>query len=299
MPGDEHKKTTKNLIKLGKSLGFRIYSADEVDEPTIQLPKTIDTSILSSADQIDVIWFNEYNFPKYAFEIELSTGVDRGVQRLYQLRHYQDCKLFVVIPKAGSNATAYRNRYDKLIESDPYYTISERFSIINEVDVEKLLNEALRFDKLKYKLLEWDLNEDILKIVSEVTEEEIEEVPSWVSEGKANWSRHFTLQRKHAKDLIYKLAEEIKSKSTGIEIRLLKWHISLYKSGSMIAVIYPRKDKLVLLIKNIEDHYNDYNLETTEKPDTDYIIKSATKYVLVKTEGDVEKVSNLLQIASG
>lgn len=299
MPGEDHKKTARELIQLGKSLGFRIYSSDDVDEPTIQLPKTIDTSILSSVDQIDIIWFNEYNFPKYAFEIELSTGVDRGVQRLYQLRHYQDCKLFVVIPKSGPNATAYRNRFDKLIESDPCYTISDRFSIITEGEVTKLLKEALKFDSLKYKLLEWDLHEDILKIVSEVTEEEIEEVPDWISEGKANWSRHFTLQRKHSKDLIYKLAEEIASKSLGIEIRLLKWHISLYKSGSMIAVIYPRKDKLVFLIKNIESHYSDYNLETTGKPDTDYIIKSATKYVLVKNLDDVEKAIGLLQIASG
>jgi hypothetical protein len=67
----------------------------------------------------------------------------------------------------------------------------------------------------------------------------------------------------------------------------------------MIAVIYPRKDKLVFLIKNIESHYSDYNLETTGKPDTDYIIKSATKYVLVKNLDDVEKAIGLLQIASG
>ena len=66
MAKDAHMATTKELIQLGKSLGFRVYSSDDVGEPTIQLPKTIDLSVLSSADQIDIIWFTEYNFPKYA-----------------------------------------------------------------------------------------------------------------------------------------------------------------------------------------------------------------------------------------
>lgn len=299
MPGNPHKKTMKELIQLGKSLGFRQYSADDVDEPTIQLPKTIDTSILSSVDQIDVIWFNEYNFPKYAFEIEYTTGVDRGIQRLYQLRHYRDCKLFVVIQKEGANSLHYQNRFDKLIESDPYYTISDRFSLITDVDVSNLLKKALALDKLKYNILEWDLHEDILGLVSGVSEEEgREEVPDWVSVGKANWGKHFTPQRKHAKDLFIKLIEKIQQSPLDLEVRLLKWHISLYRGGNMVAVIYLRKEKLVFLIKNIEEHYGDTNLETVDKPETDYIIKSATKYLFVKTEQDIDDLIRLLQIAA-
>ncbi len=78
MAKDAHVTTQKELIQLGKRLGFKVFSANYVDEPTIPLPKTIDSSVLSSVDQIDVIWFNEYNFPKYAFEIEYTTGVDGG-----------------------------------------------------------------------------------------------------------------------------------------------------------------------------------------------------------------------------
>jgi hypothetical protein len=57
-----------------------------------------------------------------------------------------------------------------------------------------------------------------------------------------------------------------------------------------------KRDWKIKLFKTL---YSDYNLETTGKPDTDYIIKSATKYVLVKNLDDVEKAIGLLQIASG
>lgn len=302
MPKDTHNTTMKELIQLGKSLGFRVYSANDVGEPTIQLPKTIDLSILSSVDQIDVIWFNQFNFPRYAFEIEYTTGTDPGMHRLYQLRHYSDCKLFVIIEESGGNSSLYRNRFGKLKESDPYYTISDRFCLRTDADVRKILRKATELDKLKYETLEWDLQEDILKLIVGVREakeavEEAEEVPEWVSVGKGNWSRHFTLQRKYAKSLLMELVDRIQQLSLQLEVRVLKWHISLYSKGSMIAVIYPRKEKLVLLIKNVEEHYSETALETVDKPETDYSIKSATRYVFVKSEQDIGDAIKLLSIA--
>ena len=41
MPGDDHKRTTLELVRLGKSLNFRVYSSDDVGEPVIQLPRTM------------------------------------------------------------------------------------------------------------------------------------------------------------------------------------------------------------------------------------------------------------------
>lgn len=286
-------------MQLGKSLGFKPYSADDVDEPTIPLPRTIDTSVLSSVDQIDVIWFNEFNFPKYAFEIEYTSGVDRGIQRLFQLRHYQDCKLFIVVQKQGQNMDAYKKRFNKLVESDPYNQIPDRFSLITDSDIRKMKKKALELDRLRSRILEWELHEDVARLIPNTheVEEEIEEVPSWVSKGKANWSRHFTTQRRYARDLFSKLGEKLMKSSLKLDARILKWHISIYKGGTMVAVVYPRKDKLIFLLKGVEDRYSEAGLETVEKPDTDYIIISATKYLLVKSEKDFDGIIRLLKIA--
>ena len=300
MPRDAHMATTKELIQLGKSLGFRVYSSDDVGEPTVQLPKTIDTSVLSSVDQIDVIWFNEYNFPKYAFEIEYSTGIDRGMQRLYQLRHYLDCKFFVVLQKAGDTWLPYSNRFYKLKESDPYYTMSDRFYMTTDEDVSRLRKKAMELNKLKYDILDWELHPDVLQLVvgSEEAQEVAEEVPEWVSVGKGNWSRHFTIQRKQGKDLFIALIEQIKQSGLQLEIRIHKWHISLYSGSRMVSVIYPRKASLVFLIKNVEEHYASTTLETVEKPETDYIIQSATKYIILRSKDEVKEVVRLLSLAS-
>jgi len=110
MPGDKHNDIVRTLAQLGKSLSFRPYAADNVGEPCIPLPRSIDTGMLTDVEQIDTIWFNEFLFPKYAFEVELTTGIKPGVQRLYQLRHFVDCKLFVVIEAAGNTTEAYRNK---------------------------------------------------------------------------------------------------------------------------------------------------------------------------------------------
>ena len=300
MAKDAHMATTKELIQLGKSLGFRVYSSDDVGEPTVQLPKTIDLSVLSSADQIDVIWFNEFNFPKYAFEIEYTTGVDRGMQRLYQLRHYLDCKFFVVIQKTGETSTSYSNRFHKLKESDPYHTASDRFYLITDEDISKLRRKALELDKLKYDILEWELHPDVLQLVvgAEEAEEVAEEVPEWVSVGKGNWSRHFTIQRKHGKELFVALGERIRESALTLEVRIHKWHISLYSGGKMVAVIYPRKASLVFLIKNIEGYYAETSLEMVEKPETDYIIQSATRYLILRSKDQIEEAVRLLSIAT-
>ena len=300
MPRDAHMATTKELIQLGKSLGFRVYSSDDVGEPTVQLPKTIDLSVLSSADQIDVIWFNEFNFPKYAFEIEYSTGVDRGMQRLYQLRHYLDCKFFVVIQKNGETPASYANRFHKLKESDPYHTVSDRFYLITDEDTGKLVRKAVEFDKLKYHILEWELHPDVLQLVVgvEEAEEVAEEVPEWVSIGKGNWSRHFTIQRKYGKELFVALIQSVRESGLDLEVRIHKWHISLYSGAGMLAVIYPRKASLVFLIKNVEEQYAGTTLETVEKPETDYIIQSATRYLILTSRDKIGEAVRLLRIAT-
>lgn len=297
MPADPHNKTMRELILIGKSFGFRVYASHDVGEATIQLPRTIDTTVLSSVDQIDVVWFDNHNFPKYAFEIEYTSGVDRGMHRLFQLRHYLDCKLFVVIEERGANTTAYRNKFDKLKESDPYVQITDRFSLLTNTNVNALLKKALELDRLKYNFLEWDLNEDIVKLVSKEVEVE-GRVPSWVAQGEANWGRHFTSRKEYARSLFVSFVEKMLLPSDlGLEVRILKWHISVYKGTDLKAVVNPRKDKLIFQMKNIEDQYDGVNVEMVDKTPTDYIIPSATKYLFLKSEDDFDDFMKLLRIA--
>jgi len=300
MPREAHRRTTQELIRLGKSLGYRVYSSDQVDENVVALPKTIDLSVLSSVNQIDVIWFDAYNFPKYAFEVEFSTGVDNGMQRLYQLRHYNDCRLLIVVEREGENSQAFANRFKKLKESDPYYTIADRFSLADSEDVTGLLKKALELDRMKHRLLAMELHPDIEALVvgRAQAEETADEVPNWVAVGKGNWSRHFTVQRRQGRDIFTKLVQKSIEAGLGLEVRINKYHVSLYSGGKMVAVIYPRRDYLVSLIKNIESEYDTTTLSHAPKPETDYIIQSATQYVMVNSLNDVDEAVRLLAIAA-
>ncbi len=220
------------------------------------------------------------------------------MQRLYQLRHYLDCKLFVVIEETH----AYTNKFTKLKESDPYHMISERFTLVKHADISKLCNKALELDTLKSRILDWELPPDIMLQVEGATEEEEKvegEVPEWVSFGKGNWSRQFTVKKKVSRDLFIALVEKIKESKLNIEVRIQKWHISLYNSsGKLAAVVYARKEYLVFLMKNVEDQYSQTTLETVEKPATDYIIQSATRYLLLRSKDKIGELVKLLSIAA-
>lgn len=298
MPGDIHNQIVINLIKLGKLLNYKAYSTDDLEQNTIPLPRTIDLTTLTSVNEIDVIWFDDFNFPKYAFEIELNTGVDKGMQRLYQLRHFRDCKLFIVLSNK-SNYKSYKSKFEKLSESDPYNQISDRFSMMKDKDIELILTNAIKLSKSQYELLNWDLNDDILKIIGKEDIEEISEIPKWVDFGSTNWNRQFSTNKEIAKVLFEKFIVTLKNNFKEIKCKLMKYHISIYDKSNMISVVYTRRNRLVFQIKNIENEYKNLRLEMLDKPEGDTIIPSVSKYLIYKDAREMDDFLRLFSIALG
>ena len=103
-------------------------------------------------ENVDVIWFNRHNYPVYAFEVELTSGVSSGFSRLYQLRHFI-CNFFIVIDNESENYAKYKNKFDKLTTSDPYLEVEDRFFLIESKDLIKLLKISEGEYNLKKKIL--------------------------------------------------------------------------------------------------------------------------------------------------
>lgn len=304
MPGDKHNDIVRSIVQLGKSLGFRPYAVDNVGEPCIPLPRSIDTGMLTDVEQIDAIWFNEFLFPKYAFEVEITTGVKPGIQRLYQLRHFVDCKLFAVIEAGGDNTEAYRNKFDRITESDPFNQIVDRYYLITDNQVVDLLTQSLKLEGMKRNALDWDMPEDVLKLLADsellVAEiEEIKELPKWLELGAENWGRHFTPQKAYAERLFVPIVNGLLEAGIRFKVRAQRWYLGLYDRGRLIAATYTRKDKLLFIIEGIEDHYDDVTIESIERPESDALITSARRYVVASDTSDLDQLTKLFQWRTG
>ncbi len=87
------------LLEIGNALNYDTYTADRTflfdgkplanlatlkDVPNFTFPHI--TKIIA---RVDVLWFNEYQFPKLAFEVENTTHFDRALKRFSELREFQ------------------------------------------------------------------------------------------------------------------------------------------------------------------------------------------------------------------
>jgi len=304
MAGDRHNDIVKAIVQLGRTLGFRPYTADNVGEATIPLPRSIDTGLLTDVEQIDVIWFNEFLFPKYAFEVELTTGVKPGIQRLYQLRHFVDCKLFIAIEAKGDTSESYRNRFDRITESDPFNQIVDRYYLITERQIEGLLAQSIKLESLKRDILDWDLDEAVLKLLADSglpqpEAEKTRELPKWLELRAENWGRHFTPQKAYAERLFVPIVNGLLEAGIKFKVRAQRWYLGLYDRGRLIAAAYTRKDKLLFIVEGIEDHYEDVTLESIERPESDALITSARRYVVVTEPSDLDELIKLFHWRTG
>ncbi|NLO18313.1 MAG: hypothetical protein GX121_00290 [Ignavibacteria bacterium] len=111
-----HSETIFRLVQIGKYLNFNCWIGkreQSIDE--FQGVKFSDLSIsdlplqcpeehqLKSISQIDVIWFDKMNNPRYAFEVEESTNILTGFERFVNLLkkdHSLANKIFIIAPKS-------------------------------------------------------------------------------------------------------------------------------------------------------------------------------------------------------
>jgi|SRR5438094_2248019 len=101
---------------------------------------------MRSAREIDVIWFNEEENPKYCFEVEHTTDIVHGLDRMIQLQHLY-AKIVIVAPEER------RTKYESLLDRVQYRRNRDRIRFISYDELANLFESAVPFHQLKTKLL--------------------------------------------------------------------------------------------------------------------------------------------------
>ncbi|MCP8307257.1 MAG: hypothetical protein H3Z54_00970 [archaeon] len=153
---DSHEAAEYYLLELGKTLGYLSYTVDQqktyqgkrLGEVALvqQIPPFAGERDMSSAREIDVIWFNEDENPECCFEVEHTTDIVHGLDRLIQLQHLY-VKFIIVAPEDK------RSKFEALLQRVQYRRIRDRFRFISYEELATLYEHALPFHDLKVRLL--------------------------------------------------------------------------------------------------------------------------------------------------
>jgi hypothetical protein len=95
--------------------------------------------------QIDAMWLAEDNdgvYPVYAFEVEHTTGVRSGMDRLVELPERYVASLFVVAP--GDDE---RSRFDGLIKLNKFRKFRDRMRFRDYFELDALYNSAVKHEE--------------------------------------------------------------------------------------------------------------------------------------------------------
>lgn len=153
---DSHEAAEFYLLEVGKMLGHLTYTVDQsksygkkrLGEVAIlqEIPPFASDRDLTWARRIDIMWFNEDENPTHCFEVEHTTDIVHGLDRLIQLQHLY-VKFFIVAPEDK------RQKYESLLNRIQYRRIRDRFSFISYEELAALYESALPFHNLKAKIL--------------------------------------------------------------------------------------------------------------------------------------------------
>ena len=151
-----HEEVEYYLLKLGELLGYLTYTADS--SKTFNGTKLANYAILkdipdfagqrdkNSAREIDVIWFDEGENPRFCLEVEHTTDITKGLHRLLQLEHFH--VTFVIVASEDK-----RTKYEIEMNKFPYRKLRERYRFISYGELFELYEGTLGYKKLRDKLL--------------------------------------------------------------------------------------------------------------------------------------------------
>lgn len=151
-----HPEAEYYLLKLGEMLGYYTYTADRsgtYKEGTLgdvamlkEIPSFAGERDINSAREIDVIWFDEGENPRYCFEVEHSMDILRSLNRLLQLEHFH-VKFIVVGPEEK------RSKFEIEMSKFPFRRMKDRYKFVSYEELAALFEVALPFREMKDKLL--------------------------------------------------------------------------------------------------------------------------------------------------
>ncbi len=147
----DHTSAELILLKVGRMLGYETYTADPSQMSgserlgNIATLKEIEPFIppqsFDSAKRIDVLWLKD-DAPAVCFEVEHSTGVTSGLQRLYQIRQLPT-KFFIIAP------ADVRNKFETEIRKAPFKQIASRYIFKSYEDLQKFFDALRTYKKLE------------------------------------------------------------------------------------------------------------------------------------------------------
>ncbi len=100
---------------------------------------------LAKIREIDTLWFDEDDyglFPVYAFEVEETTRVKSGLDRLLKIPRRFPTRFFIIGPSAKE-----KELFDQYIIQTPFRDFKEKFLFRSYKELEELYNSALVHNK--------------------------------------------------------------------------------------------------------------------------------------------------------
>jgi len=152
-----HSDIQAKLILIGSYLNYRTYTPDrskqsiygilgdlcsEKEIPKDSIPKlSIDTVRF-----IDVIWFDEEGYPVYAFEVEHTTDITKGLLRLYQI-HKLQIRLYIIAEEEN------KVKFEKEIQKSPFSKIKQEYIFKNYQELDEFFESVKNFTIVQEKFL--------------------------------------------------------------------------------------------------------------------------------------------------
>lgn len=147
------------LLTLGRMYGFDTFAPinDQTARKFLGQPLAALASIrdcsnfcdksLQRVRQIDAIWLgadNEGAYPIYAFEVEHTTGVRSGLDRLVEIPDRFKTQLFVVAPGDED-----QERFDKLAQQNRFRRFRDRLQFRRYSELSRLYNTAVQHNEIR------------------------------------------------------------------------------------------------------------------------------------------------------
>lgn len=170
--GLSHSEVIYRLYAIGKYLGFNssigskesgadafqgvMFSDITLKEVIIRGTENLDKAEKDKIKQIDLIWFDNYNNPRYAFEVEESTPIITAFDRftnLLKADHSLSNNLFIVLPKSRERAFENKLKTSQYI-GHPIY-LERKMKFIFKEDLKRFYDEHIKkdFDEMDLKVI--------------------------------------------------------------------------------------------------------------------------------------------------